>query len=326
MTGRVRYTHPMDSTLSSADLYPPIEARDQGFLDVGDGHQLYWEECGNPDGVPVVFLHGGPGAGTSPQHRRFFDPDHWRIILFDQRGAGRSKPHASIEYNTTAHLAQDIEKLRVFLGVEHWLVFGGSWGALLALVYAIEHTERCLGLILRGVFLGRAEELDWFLNGMGTFFPEAHRDFHQFLPEQEHTDVLDNYVSRLNDPDPAVHMPAARAWNAYENACSVLVPRYPGGVGPAALHLARIEAHYFRHGMFLEENYILKHIDRIQGLPGTIVQGRYDAICPIRTADALAQAWPQASYVIVPDAGHSALEPPIRRALVRAGESFKSLS
>ena len=316
----------MDDSTQTFDLYPPIDAARTGFLDVGDGHELYWEESGNPTGVPVVFLHGGPGAGVNPQHRRFFDPDHWRIILFDQRGAGRSKPHASIEDNTTWHLVDDIEKLRTHLGIDRWLVFGGSWGALLALVYAIGHRDRCLGLILRGVFLGRPAELDWFLNGMGAFFPEAHRAFHEFLPKAERSDVLDGYFRRLTDDDPAIHIPAARAWNAYENACSILVPRLPVGTGGApALHLARIEAHYFRHAMFLKDDYILKNAKALQGLPGTIVQGRYDVICPIQTADALAQVWPGVDYVVVPDAGHSALEPPIRRALVRAGENFKSM-
>ena len=315
----------MDSLSQEFDLFPAIEPHRTGFLDVGDGHDLYWEECGNPDGVPVVFLHGGPGAGTGSQHRRFFDPDHWRIILFDQRGAGRSKPHASIEANTTDHLVRDIETLRAFFGVDRWLVFGGSWGALLALVYAIRHADRCLGLILRGVFLGRRAELDWFLDGMGIFFPEARRAFVTFLPENEQGDVLDAYFRRLGDPDPAIHMAAARAWNTYENACSLLVPRLPGTDGTGALHLARIEAHYFRHAMFLEENYILDNIAAIQTIPGTIVQGRYDVICPIHTADALARAWPGANLVIVADAGHSAMEPPIRRALVRAGEGFKSL-
>ena len=315
----------MDSLTQQTDLFPPVEPNRTGVLDVGDGHSLYWEEAGNPDGPAVVFLHGGPGAGAGPQHRRFFDPGHWRIVLFDQRGAGRSKPHAAIEHNTTDHLVGDIERLRLHLGVERWLVFGGSWGALLALVYAIAHPERCTGLIVRGVFLGRKQETDWFLHGMGRVFPEAHRAFCEFLPEDERHDLLAGYMARLMDPDPAVNRPAARAWNAYENACSVLIPPYPGSDGGIpALHLARIEAHYFHHDMFIEDDFILGNIDRIRHLPGIIVQGRYDMICPIATADELARAWTGADFVIVPDAGHSAMEASIRRELVRATEAFKA--
>lgn len=316
------------SQRKSFDLYPEIMPFDCGGLAVDSVHRLYWEQSGNPRGVPALFVHGGPGAGSMPAHRRFFDPGDYRIIVFDQRGAGRSRPFAEIADNTTPLLIQDMERLRRHLGVDRWLLFGGSWGAALALAYAVAHPDRCLGFVLRGVFLGRRREVDWFLDGIRTFFPEAWTAFVSFLPEAERATLMESYFRRLVDPDPAVHMPAARAWSGYENACSVLMPRTErrdgSGGGASSLALARIEAHYFRNGMFLPENHILANLGLISHLPVSIVQGRYDTICPIVTADELARAWPGANYVVVPDAGHSAMEPGIRAALVGATERFKT--
>ena len=320
----------MDAARAVRDFFPPIEPFDQGMLDLDGRHRMYWEQSGNPKGVPVLFLHGGPGAGAGPAHRRFFDPTFYRIVVFDQRGAGRSTPHAETADNTTPHLIADIEKLRRFLGIERWLIFGGSWGALLALAYGIDHPGRCLGFILRGVFLGRESETEWFMRGLGTVFPEAWRAFAGHVTTvgdgapPTSAELFSAYRLRLADPDPAVHLPAARAWSRYETGCSYLIPP-PGGEDGAAgaLALARIEAHYFAHRMFLPENHILANLGRIRHLPATVVQGRYDMVCPIATADALARAWPGTRYVVVPNAGHSAMEPPIRSALIEATEAMK---
>lgn len=311
-------------------LYPAIESRRGGFLEVGDGHRLYWEESGNPEGVPVVFLHGGPGAGASPVHRQFFDPAHYRIAIFDQRGAGRSTPLGGLEANTTAHLVADIERLRAHLGVERWIVFGGSWGSTLALAYAENHPDRCLGLVLRGIFLGRPAEIEWFLYGIRQLFPEPWREFAHFIPEAERGDLLAAYHRRLTDPDPEVHLPAARRWSVYEGSCSTLAPN-PALVADfasdrVALGLARIEAHYFVNRLFLPGNFLLGNIGRIRHIPAVIVQGRYDAVCPAVSADDLHLAWPEAEYHVVADAGHSAFEPGIRSRLVGAMEKFKSIS
>jgi proline iminopeptidase len=312
---------PMDVQAPHTDLFPEISPYAHGMLKVDGRHTLYWELSGNPKGKAVVFLHGGPGAGTLPVHRRFFDPDHYRIVVFDQRGAGRSTPAADISDNTTAHLIEDMETLRRHLGIERWLVFGGSWGACLAIAYGIAYPERCAGFVLRGVFLGRQRELDWFLHGMGTIFPEARRAFTDFLPADERGDVANAYHQRLTSPDAAIHRPAAQAWGRYENACSVLVPKFNGG--GASLALARIESHYFKNAMFMAENHLLDNLDRIRHLPAAIVQGRYDVVCPIVTADELARAWPDAEMTVVPDAGHAAMETGIRTALVTATERFK---
>ena len=308
------------------DLYPRVEPFDHGMLPVGSGHSLYWEQSGNPLGQPVVFLHGGPGAGTTPNHRRFFDPAHYRIILFDQRGAGRSTPYANITDNTTDHLVNDIEALRALLGIEIWLVFGGSWGATLALVYAERHPERCLGIILRGVFMGREKELDWFLHGIRNVYPEAWQRFFDFLPVAERGDIASAYYRRLIDDDPKVHGPAAAAWVHYENQCSTLRHKPIGrdfGSGSAALALARLEAHYFVNQVFLEEGEILANIDKIANIPTKIIQGRYDMICPMISANELASAFSNAVLNVVDDAGHSAMEPGIRRALVEAADAFR---
>lgn len=319
----------MDNTTGGLDLYPRIEPYRTGRLAAGGHHQLYFEECGNPRGQPVVFLHGGPGAGCAPIHRRFFDPNHYRIVLMDQRGAGRSSPFASIIDNSTDALVSDLEKLREELHIDKWLVFGGSWGATLALCYAIAHPDRVTGIILRGVFMGRRRESDWFLNDMGRIFPEARRAFIDFLPEEERGDLLQSYYRRLTDPDPNVHLPAAQSWSDYEGACSTLLPRPlsldgpSAKVDPATLGLSRLEAHYFVHNFFMAENHILDNMPKIRHLPGIIVQGRYDIVCPIETADELVQNWPGVDYRIIPDAGHSTLENGIRRALVMATEAMK---
>jgi proline iminopeptidase len=299
------------------------------MLRVDSRHQIYWEESGNPRGVPVIFLHGGPGAGATPAHRRFFDPSFYRIVILDQRGAGRSLPHGETIDNTTPLLVEDIEAVRKHRGIDQWHVFGGSWGSTLALAYAEAYPAHVRGLILRGIFLCRKSEIDWFLYGIRNVFPEAWRAFSGFLPPTERGDLLESYYRRLIDPDPAVHMPAARAWSVYEGACSTLLPSPETitafGEDRMALGLARIEAHYFRHGIFLPENSLLDNVDRIRRIPATIVQGRYDMVCPTVTADDLTRAWPEADYVIVPDAGHSAMEPGIRAALVTAMEKLKRL-
>ena len=312
---------------SRRDLFPPIEPYRTGTLRLDARHTMYWEQSGNPYGVPALFLHGGPGAGATPVHRRFFDPEYWRIVIFDQRGAGRSTPLGEINDNSPAHLVADIERLRTALGIEKWLVFGGSWGSTLALHYAENYPLCCLGLVLRGIFLCRREEIDWFLYGVRRVFPEAWRAFSGFLPEAERDDILPAYYHRLLDPDPRIHLPAARAWSIYEGACSTLLPNPETvaafGEDRLALGLARIEAHFFSRHLFDGECDLLARIDRIRQLPGIIVQGRYDMVCPVRSADELAGAWPEAKYVIVPDAGHSAMEPGIREQLVLATEAMK---
>ncbi len=316
----------MDTAPRHMDIYPKIEPYDRGMLDVGDGHRLYYEQSGNPQGTPVVFLHGGPGAGSNPAHRRFFDPEFYRIVIFDQRGAGRSRPFASVESNTTDHLVDDIERLRTHLNIHSWLVFGGSWGSTLALVYALRHTERCRGLVLRGIFLGSTSELDWFLYGIHTVFPEAWRRFAEYIPDGEQDDLMTAYHKRLNDPSPEVHMPAAAYWAGYETSCSNLLAspsETPPQASSGALSLARIEAHYFINGVFIGDTEILDGVPGLRHLPCVVVQGRYDMVCPIRMADALVRSWPEIDYRIVPDAGHSAMEPGIRSHLVRATESMK---
>jgi proline iminopeptidase len=312
--------------MTREQLYPPIEPYDTGRMRLDDVHTMYWEQSGNPQGIPVLFLHGGPGAGATAVHRRFFDPRRYRIVIFDQRGAGRSTPTGEVANNSTRHLIADIERLREALGIERWLVFGGSWGSTLALAYGEAHPDRCIGFVLRGIFLARPHEIEWFLYGLRTVFPEAWRRFVAPIPEEERNDLLVAFHKRLMDADPAMRLPAARAWSTYEGSCSTLVPSPETvaafGEASMAFALARIETHYFVNDAMLMENRLLTELYRIRHLPATIVQGRYDMICPIVTADELARAWPEAEYVIVPDAGHSALDPGIRAALVRATESF----
>ena len=309
------------------DLFPEIGPYETGYLPLSKRHVMYWEQVGNPRGRPVLFLHGGPGAGAGAVHRRFFDPQFWRIVIYDQRGAGRSRPLGGLADNTTPDLVADIETLRRHLGLEQWLLFGGSWGSTLALAYGQANPECVTGFVLRGVFLGRQAEVDWFLQGIATIFPEAHADFVTFLPDTERSDLLGNYVRRLNDPDPIIHLAAARAWSVYEGTCSTLLPS-PEMVTAfsqdrTALGLARIEAHYFDHGLFLPPEGLLGHMHRIAHIPAEIVQGRYDMVCPAKTAFDLADAWVNARLTVVPDAGHSALEPGIRRALVEAVDRFR---
>jgi proline iminopeptidase len=318
---------PASNPARRAELYPPIEPYASGTLALDARHRMYWEESGNPDGIPVVFLHGGPGAGATPAHRRFFDPATYRIVIFDQRGSGRSTPHGDLVDNTTQHLVADAEKLRVARGIASWIVFGGSWGSTLALAYAQAHPASVRALVLRGIFLSRKSEIDWFLYGMRNVFPEAWRAFAGFLPPAERGDLLASYHRRLVDPDPQIHMPAARAWSTFEGSCSTLLPSPETvasfGEEHKALGLARIEAHYFINGSFLREGQLIEQVDRIREIPTTIVQGRYDMVCPIVSADDLARAWPQAHYVVVPDAGHSAMEPGVRAALIGAMERLK---
>lgn len=315
------------STAVRTELYPPIEPYGAGMLALDAIHTMYWEQSGNPTGVPVVFLHGGPGAGSTAGHRRFFDPAYYRIVVYDQRGAGRSTPLGELRDNTTLHLIDDLERLRVRLGIARWLVFGGSWGSTLALAYGEAHPERCLGFVLRGIFLCRRSEIDWFLYGLRNLYPEAWQEFAGALPEAERGDLLNAYYKRLTDPDRAVHMPAARAWGIYEGSCSTLLPS-PDTVAyfandTVALGLARMEAHYFMHDIFLPLDSLLTDIGRLRQIPAVIVQGRYDAVCPIVSADDLRRAWPEAEYHIVADAGHSAWEPGISAELMKATERFK---
>jgi proline iminopeptidase len=294
---------------------------------VGGGHELYVEECGNPLGIPAIFVHGGPGAGCEPYHRRFFDPKRYRLVLFDQRGCGWSTPHAELSDNTTWHLVDDIEAIRRYLGIERWLVFGGSWGSTLALAYTQTHPERVRGLILRGIFLCRAREIRWFYQeGASRVFPDYWEDYLQPIPETEHGDLLNAYYARLTGDDELVRMAAAKAWSLWEARTASLLPNENllkhFGIPRTALALARIESHYFVHGAFLEPDQLLRNAQRMAAVPGVIVQGRYDLICPLESAWALHRAWSGAELRIIPDAGHSASEPGIRRALVEATDRF----
>lgn len=313
-------------TTERKTLFPPIEPYRSGHLAVDDLHTIYWEECGRPDGEPVLFLHGGPGGGISPRHRQFFDPSHYRIVLFDQRGAGRSTPHGEVRQNSTPLLVDDIERLRDMLGIPRWLVFGGSWGSTLALAYGQQHPQRCTGFILRGIFLCTQAEIDWFMNGMGLFFPEAHAAFIDGIPPDERADLLSAYAQRLFGADQATALSAARSWAAYEGHCAFLHPNQDAmaelGADALSLSIGRLEAHYFLHKGFLVEGQLLRDMGRIAHLPAVIVQGRYDMICPPISANRLHQAWPNAQLAIVPDAGHSASEPGNLAALVGATEAW----
>ncbi|WP_010300542.1 prolyl aminopeptidase [Candidatus Odyssella thessalonicensis] len=311
------------------ELYPDITPNHTGFIKLDELHNMYWEECGNPHGVPIVFIHGGPGAGAGAAARRFFDPEFYRIIVYDQRGSGRSTPLGETRHNTTPHLINDLEVLRAHLNIESWLVFGGSWGSTLAIAYAEHHPQRCRGLILRGLFLCRQQEIDWFLYGMNTIFPEQWQEFASHIPMAERHDLLTAYHQRLLDPNPEIHMPAALAWSKYEGACATLMPcenTVQSFLDPVlALGLARMEAHYFSNNIFLPENFLLENLDKIRHIPTIMVQGRYDIVCPIVTADEIAKNLPEAEYIVVPDAGHSAFDPPLRRELMKACEKMKSV-
>lgn len=311
------------------NLFPAITPYSTGFLSVDEVHNLYWEQSGNPDGVPIVLLHGGPGAGATPTHRRFFDPDHYRIIIFDQRGSGRSTPLGSLTNNTTEHLLGDLEALRKHFSIPRWHLFGGSWGSTLALAYAMRHPDRCISMILRGIFLCEQYEIDWFMSGMGNIFPEAWEQFSSYLPKEERGDLLNNYYKRLTGDDLQEQINAAICWSLYEGACSSIVPNYETITTDEqkknALALARIEAHYFKHEVRNSKNSLLNDIDKIRHIPSSIIQGRYDAICPIRTAYKLHQLWPEADYISVPDAGHSSLDPALRSRLIEATEAAKTI-
>jgi proline iminopeptidase len=310
------------------ELYPDIQPYRTLRLAVDDIHELYVEECGNPNGLPVVFLHGGPGAGISSYHRRFFDPTRYRIVLFDQRGAGQSTPHAELRNNTTWHLVDDIEAIREHLGIEQWVVFGGSWGSTLSMAYAQKHPERVLGLVLRGIFLGRPGELRWFNEldgGASWIFPERWAQYVAHIPEDERDNMVEAYWRRLDSDDAAVRLAAAQAWGHWEGGSTTLVhnPDEPGQFEKpqAAISVARTEAHYFRNAIFLEPNQLLRDIDRIRHIPTTIVHGRYDIICPVKNAFDLATTWPEANFQIVL-AGHSAADPAIVDVLVDATDKL----
>jgi proline iminopeptidase len=306
-------------------LFPPIEPFDQGRLDTGDGHSIYYEQCGNPGGVPVVVLHGGPGSGSSPKQRRFFDPRHYRIVLFDQRGCGRSLPLGGTENNTTRALIGDIEALRERLGIGHWLVFGGSWGATLALAYAQAHPDRVAGLILRGVFLATRAELEWYCDGLRRFLPEAWTAFSQAAGGAAGIELIARYYRQVHGADAATALTAARAWYAYDVHAIVAAGGSSGDAPPNGQVLAQIkvQTHYLVHDCFIDEAQLLDRMDRIRRIPAIIVQGRLDLVCPPATARMLADAWPEADLVMVENGGHSAFNAPMADALVAACERFK---
>lgn len=311
------------------DLFPPLSPYSSGFLDVDTTHKIYWEQSGNPDGVPILHIHGGPGAGSTAKHRRFFDPNHYRIIIFDQRGAGRSQPLGCLQDNTRAHLLDDMEKLRKHLRVERWHLFGGSWGSTLALSYAQQHPQHCISLILRGISLLEQEEVDWFIYGMRRIFPEAWEQFASLAPANHQDNLLEFYYNILSGEDRKTAISAAVSWSLYEASCLSLIPNYETITSDeqkdVAWSIARIESHYYRNHVIKPEDSLLKNIDRIRSIPATIIQGRYDMVSPILTAHKLHQAWPEADYVIVPDGGHASMDPPVRSRLIEATENAKTL-
>jgi proline iminopeptidase len=322
------------------NLFLEIEPFNKNHLKVSNLHQIYYEECGSPDGVPVVFLHGGPGSGCNATQRRFFDPKHYRIILLDQRGCGRSTPQGEVKDNTTDDLVNDIEALRNHLGIAKWHVFGGSWGSSLALVYAVKHANHIISLTLRGIFLSRASELAWFLGGVAHFQPEGWQRLIAYLPEHERGDVLAAFSKRIFSDDAAINIPAAIHWNSYESNMMRLIPSEPAAASPATpaktadelakenvteLARARVQIHYVQNQCFMDGAAILKAAANLSAIPTVIVQGRYDMVCPPQTAWELAQAMPHAKFTMVADAGHSAMEPGICSALVAATEEFKGL-
>ena len=312
-------------------LYPKIAPYHEFTLAVSSLHTLWIEECGNPKGLPVVFLHGGPGAACEPFQRRFFDPEYYRIILFDQRGCGRSTPHAELRDNTTQDLICDIERIRNHLGLEKWLVFGGSWGATLGLAYAEMHADRVSGLILRGIFLCRSRDIQWFYqDGASYLYPDLWEDYIKVIPEPERDDLLTAFHQRLTGGQKQVQLEAARAWSRWEGATSNLVPN-PAvfehfSNDDTALSLARIECHYFKNNTFMRTNQLLEDAHKLAGIPGVIVHGRYDVVCPIEQAFLLHRVWPDAEFVMAPASGHSATEPEIVDALVRATRKFRQLA
>lgn len=318
--------------MQNLNLFPKLEPRASGRLQVSPLHEMYYEDCGNEEGVPILFVHGGPGGGLHPEYRQFFDPAHYRIVLFDQRGAGQSTPSAEVEENTTWDLVRDIELLRKHLGIRQWIIFGGSWGSTLGLAYAVTHPEKVLGLILRGIFLCRPSEIHWFYQeGASQIFPDEWEGYLKPIPLEERGDLVGAYHKRLFGSDEAEKLRCAIAWSQWEAATSRLhrSERVVQDFAEAklALAFARIENHYFKNGAFFDSpNFLLENIAKIRDIPGIIVQGRYDVVCPLRSAWDLHRAWPEAELIIVPDAGHSALEPGISRELVRATEAFKKIT
>ena len=309
------------------NLYPPIEPYESGMLDVGDGHRIRYERCGTPGAKPAVFLHGGPGGGIAPDHRRLFDPALYDVLLFDQRGCGKSTPHAGLEANTTWHLVADIERLRVLAGVDRWLVFGGSWGSTLALAYAETHPERVSELVLRGIYTCTRPELDWYYRfGVSEMFPDKWARFVAPIPPEERGDMLAAYHRRLTGDDPEVQLGAARAWSLWEGETITLLPDPANSAqhddGHFALAFARLEAHYFVHDCWLEPGQLLRDAGRLRAIPGTIVHGRYDMPCPARYAHALHQAWPESDFHLIEGAGHAWTEPGIRDWLIRATDRY----
>ena len=309
------------------ELFPPIDAQEEGDLKVSEIHTIHWERTGNPNGKPVIILHGGPGAGSHPSYRQYFDPAFWKIIQFDQRGCGKSKPFAELKENNTLNLINDIECLRKHLKIERWSVFGGSWGSTLALCYAIEHSEKIDSLFLRGIFMCRKSELQWFYQeGASHIFPDVFNSYKNHIPEIEQNDLIQAYHKRLTSEDENIQLQAAEQWTRWELATSKLIPEQDA-ISKAvdakfALPFARIENHYFVNNAFLEDNYILKNVNKFRNIPGVIVQGRYDVVCPTKSAWELHQAWPEAEFHIIQDAGHSVSEAGITSCLVDAIERF----
>ncbi len=311
------------------EFYPEIEPYQKGMMKVSDLHEIYYEQSGNPNGQPVLFLHGGPGSGTSPYHRRFFDPQHYRIILLDQRGSGKSKPLAELRENTTWDLVNDIEKIRTHLNIEKWLVFGGSWGSTLSLSYAIKHTDRVKGLILRGIFLCRPWEIAWlYQKGTSALFPDYWDIYTSLIPKNEQHDMVKAYHQRLTSENYEIRLQAAKVWSQWEAATSRLIVDQKAiddfGEPDLALSFARIECHYFMNNAFFKtDNWLLENIDKIKHLPGEIIQGRYDVVCPSQSAWELKKAWPDVKFTMVADCGHSATEPGIRSALIQSADDFR---
>lgn len=313
------------------DFYPPTEPYQTGYLKVSDLHEIYYEQSGNPEGAPIIFLHGGPGGGTDADHRRYFNPKHYRIILFDQRGCGKSKPNAELRENTTWDLVADIEKIRTHLKIDKWLVFGGSWGSTLALTYAVTHSVHVKGLVLRGIFLCRREELEWFYQeGASWIFPDIWERYWSYIPESERSDMMKAYYKRLTHESPTVRLEAAKIWSQWEAATSRLYvdPKMIEAFEEPekALAFARIECHYFMNNAFFPTaNFLLENASKLAKIPGIIVQGRYDVVCPAKSAWELHRAWPQAEIKIISDAGHAASEPGVRAALIDATDKMQSL-
>lgn len=326
-------------TESFYNLYPELEPFNKNWLKVDNLHQIYFEECGNPTGQPVIFLHGGPGSGCNPTQRRFFDPAHYRIVLLDQRGCGRSKPQGEVQANTTDDLISDIEALRLHLNINRWHVFGGSWGSTLAIAYAVRHDAQVISLTLRGIFLSRPSELQWFLGDVQHFYPEVWHKLVQYLPLNKQNDVLNAYAALIFNEDWAISGEAAEQWNAFENAIMRLKPMAASTEPSEPKTLeeiqnnritevarARVQIHYIKHQCFVDGETLLKQAASLANIPTIIVQGRYDMVCPPQTAWALHQVMPHAQFTIVADAGHSAMEPGVTSALIAATETFKALT